>query len=148
MALNSTPNVAKPTGVAYLLGRVHRLLRRRLGEIISHLGLTVQQYTLLAVLGARGQLSNAQLAERSFVTPQAANEMVKVMEERGWIDRAADPSHGRVIHLRLTDAGREILDNAHIEVAKLEEEMLSGVPARDRDRLQDQLKACANALSV
>ncbi len=138
----------KPLGVAYLIGRLDHTLNRHLRESLAPIGLTVTQYTALSVLAGQSQLSNAQLAERSFVTPQAANEMVKVMEERGWIDRAADPSHGRVIHLRLTDAGREILDNAHIEVAKLEEEMLSGVAARDRERLQDQLKACANALSV
>lgn len=146
MAARSNENSPKPAGISYLIGRLHRLLRRRLGEAISHMGLTVQQYTVLSVLGARGQLSNAQLAERSLITPQAANEMVKAMEERGWIDRAADPNHGRVIHLRLTDAGREILDAAHAAVAALEDEMLAGIAARDR--FQDQLRACVNALSL
>lgn len=148
MATRRNGNSPKPSGIAYLVGRLHRVLRRRLGEVISHMGLTVQQYTVLAVLGARGQLSNAQLAERSLITPQAANEMIKVMEERGWVDRSADPSHGRVIHLRLTDAGREILDGAHVAVAKMEEEMLAGIAARDRERFQDQLKTCINALSL
>lgn len=137
-----------PKGVPYLIGRLHRILRRRLGEAISPFGLTVQQYTVLAVLGARGQLSNAQLAERSFVTPQAANEMVKIMEERGWIERSTAPDHGRIIHLRLAEAGRAVLADAHTAAAKLEDEMLAGIGAKDRQCLQDQLRACVHALSL
>jgi DNA-binding MarR family transcriptional regulator len=139
---------AAPSGVSYLVGRLHHLLRRRLAEAISPIGLTVPQYTALAILGARGQLSNAQLAERTFITPQTANEMVKTMEERGWIERSPDPSHGRVIHLRLTAEGKTVLDAAHAAVATLEDDMLADVPQRDRQRFQEQLKACVHALTL
>ena len=135
-----------PTGISYLIGRLDRLLRRRLGEVLSPQGLTVQQYTALAVLGARGQLSNAQLAERSFVTPQTANEMVKGMEERGWIERS--PGHGRVIHLRLTRTGRAILKNGHLAAAELEQFMLAKMPQREREQLLGHLKTCAQTLGA
>ena len=137
-----------PTGVSYLIGRLDRLLRRRLGEVLSPQGLTVQQYTALAVLGARGQLSNAQLAERSFVTPQTANEMVKGMEGRGWIERSADPSHGRIIHLRLTRAGNAALNKGHAAAAELEQIMLSRLPQAERDQLLGNLKICAQTLGA
>lgn len=143
-----TPDASMPTGVSYLIGRLDRLLRRRLGEVLSPQGLTVQQYTALAVLGARGQLSNAQLAERSFVTPQTANEMVKVMEGRGWIERSADPSHGRIIHLRLTRAGRAILNKGHSAAAELEQVMLERLNQSERDRLLESLRTCAQTLGA
>lgn len=137
-----------PTGIAYLVGRLDRLLRRRLGETLSHQGLTVQQYTALAVLGSRGQLSNAQLAERSFVTPQTANEMVKAMEARGWIERSQDPAHGRIILLRLTRAGQAVLDRCHAAAAELEERMLTHLGAAEREQLHGHLKTCAQALGA
>jgi len=140
--------LAMPSGTAYLIGRLHRMVRMRLAESISPLGLTVQQYTALAVVGARGQLSNAQLAERSFVTPQTANEMVKAMEEKGWIERAADPSHGRIIHLRLTREGQEVLSRAHAAAAAFETGLLAELAPRDRQRFHDYMKACVNALSL
>ncbi len=146
MKKDSAP--AMPSGTAYLIGRLHRLVRLRLAESISPLGLTVQQYTVLAVLGARGQLSNAQLAERSFVTPQTANEMVKAMEDRGWIERSADPSHGRIIHLRLTPDGQEVLSRAHAAAARFETGLLAELAPRDRERFLDYLKTCVNALSL
>jgi DNA-binding MarR family transcriptional regulator len=139
---------AVPSGISYLIGRLERLLRRRLGEAISHLGLTVQQYTALAVLGARGPLSNARLAERSFVTPQTANEMIKAMEERGWVERSPDPSHGRIIQLRLTRKGREMLDKAHAAVAELEDVMLAAIAPRDRQRFSDYLKTSIHTLNL
>lgn len=148
MATRQNGTAPMPSGIAYLVGRLHRMLRRRLGEVLSPLGLTVQQYTMLAMLGARGQLSNAQLAERAFVTPQTANEMVKAMEANQWIERFPDPNHGRVINLRLTEPGQAVLASAHAATARLENEMLMGVPARDRQCFHDQLKSAINALNL
>jgi DNA-binding MarR family transcriptional regulator len=139
---------ALPIGIAYLVGHLERLLRRRLGEAISPLGLTIQQYTALSVLGARGQLSNAQLAERSLVTPQSANEMVKGMTQRGWIERSADPSHGRIIHLHLTTEGEEVLQAAHTAAAQFEQEMLRELMESDRQRYREYLSASVRALSL
>jgi len=136
-----------PSGIAYLIGHLERLVRRRLGETISPLGLTIQQYTALAVLGARGRLSNAQLAERSLVTPQSANEMVKAMAKRGWVERSADPSHKRVIHLHLTRQGQAVLKQAHAAAAEFEGTMLEGIVERDRLHFQNYLRASVRALS-
>jgi DNA-binding MarR family transcriptional regulator len=140
--------VSTPTGISYLVGRLDRMLRRRLGEVLSPQGLTVQQYTALAMLHTRGQLSNAQLAERSFVTPQTANEMVKTMEARGWVERSPDPAHGRIIHLRLTRSGRTVLNNCHSAAAELEQIMLAQLPPTDREQLLGHLKTCAQALGA
>jgi DNA-binding MarR family transcriptional regulator len=137
-----------PSDIAYLVGHLERLVRRRLGEAISPLGLTIQQYTALSVLHARGPLSNAQLAERSLVTPQSANEMVKTMEKHGWVERSANPSHGRIIHLHLTPLGGKILQKAHAAAAKFEEGMLQGLTTGDRQRYREYLSASVRALSL
>lgn len=137
-----------PSGFAYMIGHLERLVRRRLREALSPLGLTIQQYTALSVLDARGRLSNARLAERSLVTPQSANEMVKVMEKRGWIERSADPSHGRIIHLHLTPLGEEILKKAHAIAADFEEEMLKEFNKSDRQHYREYLSASIRTLSL
>jgi DNA-binding MarR family transcriptional regulator len=144
----SAAQSASPSGIAYLVGHLDRLVRRRLSEAISPLGLTIQQYTALSVLGSRGQLSNAQLAERSLVTPQSASEMVKVMVKRGWIARSADPNHGRIIHLYLTAEGQEVLKQAHAAAGKFEAEMLEGLTARERQRYREYLSASVRTLSL
>ncbi len=138
---------ASPSGISYLVGHLDRLVRRRLSEALSPLGLTIQQYTALSVLGARGQLSNAQLAERSLVTPQSANELVKCMVKRGWIERSAAPRHGRIIHLSLTLAGQEILKQAHAAAARFEHAMLEGMSRQEQQHYREFLGASVRALS-
>lgn len=142
------PGSEAPMGVAYLVARLDRVLRRRLGETVAHLGVTVPQYTALAVLSRRGQLSNAQLAERSFVTPQAANEMVKTMEMRGWIERQNDPNHGRIIHLRLTPAGEQLVARCNAATAQLEASMLGQLNETERGQLLTHLRACVQGLGA
>jgi DNA-binding MarR family transcriptional regulator len=143
-----TTRSASPSGIAYLIGHLERLVRRRLREAISPLGLTIQQYTALSVLDARGRLSNAQLAERSLVTPQSANELVKTMQKRGWIGRTADPSHRRIIHLHLTPLGEEILNEAHAAAIEFEEEMLKELSKGDRQRYREYLSTNIRSLSL
>jgi DNA-binding MarR family transcriptional regulator len=69
-------------GLAYLVGRLDHVLNQRLRDSLAPAGLTVPQYTALSVFRAHGSLSNAQLATRTMISPQSANEMVKQMEAR------------------------------------------------------------------
>ena len=46
----------------YLVGRIDRVVRRSIDEVVRAHGLSVNQYTTLSVLDHRSGLSNAQLA--------------------------------------------------------------------------------------
>jgi DNA-binding MarR family transcriptional regulator len=129
------------------VGRLDRVLRRRIAEAVAPHGLSVSQYTALSVLNARGALSNAQLAERSFISPQAANEMVKAMEEHGWLLREPHPSHGRILHLKLTPRGTALLSQCDAAVDQVEAELLKDLLPGEREDLQRLLRACFSALA-
>lgn len=135
-------------GLAYLVGRLDHVLNKRLRDALSAFGLTVPQYTALSVFRAHGALSNAQLAERTMISPQSANEMVKTMEAGGWIARKPDPLHGRIIQISLTKQGVAILKDCDTTVAEVEALMFPGMSEEDRARLHSQLRAAVRALSV
>lgn len=138
----------RPSGVCYLIGRLDHALNRRIRDALTPLGLTVSQYTALSFLESQAQISNAQLAERSLISPQSANEMIKQMEKRGWVERAPDPSHGRIVRLSLTLAGQAMLDEAHGQIARLEAGMLAKLSATQRNTLQQNLRQVLHALSA
>jgi len=138
----------KPSGIAYLIGRLDHVLSRRMRDSLLPLGLTVPQYTTLSFLSTQGQLSNAQLAERSLISPQSANEMVKMMEGKGWIEREPDPSHGRIIQIRLTESGKELLHQCDALVSQLEATMLLEMGEKERLQFHKQLRALVKMLSV
>jgi DNA-binding MarR family transcriptional regulator len=139
---------AKPMGLAYLVGRLDHVLNQRLRDAVAPAGLSVPQYTALSVFRAHGSLSNAQLATRTMVSPQSANEMVKQMEAKGWIARTPDPAHGRIIQIGLTEAGQAVLAECDARVAQVERTMFPELDEAGRSLLQAQLRAAVRALSV
>ncbi|HZZ13720.1 MAG TPA: MarR family transcriptional regulator [Paraburkholderia sp.] len=130
----------RPPRLTYLIGSLDRILRRMMSDALAPLGLTLAQFTALSVLDARGQASNAQLAERSFITPQSANEVMSVMASRNWITREPDPNHGRIVVLQLTDEGRDVLRRGMETVRMLEEQMLAGTDADNATSVQTHLE--------
>jgi DNA-binding MarR family transcriptional regulator len=131
---------------SYVVARLDRALRAAIGQCVKPHGLTTSQYTTLSILGAKGGLSNAQLARRAYITPQSTNEVIDVLEERGLLERKAHPNHGRVLPLALTRKGRRVLAACDEAVAALEEEMLQGLTGRERGELTERLASAVRAL--
>lgn len=146
----STPieEAPRPTGVCYLVGRLDHALTRRMLDVLAPLGLTVSQYTALSFIESQTQISNAQLAERTLISPQSANEMVKQMCDKGWVERAPDPFHGRVVRLSVTVSGKPLLQQAHAAVARLESDMLAGLSLAQRKAIQSNLRQVLHTLSA
>jgi DNA-binding MarR family transcriptional regulator len=133
-------------GIAYLIGRLDRVLRQQLGARTAQFGLTAAQYTALSVLKTKGPLSNAKLARRALITPQAMNELVKALEQKGLVARRPDPDHGRVVQMLLTPVGETLVSKCDRVVRQLEDRMLQHVAGTDRGKLRGVLWACITSL--
>jgi DNA-binding MarR family transcriptional regulator len=144
----SARHAAAPMRLSYLIGQLDRLVSRQLTEALAAHGLTLPQFTALSVLRARGRSSNAQLADRSLITPQSANEVVKVMEANGMVMRMPDPTNRRIVLLQLTDAGHALLEQCDAAVDQIEASMLDDISAEDADALRALLHACVRNLRV
>ena len=131
---------------SYVIGRLDRVLRRRLTAAVEPAGLTLPAYTALSVLGAQDGLSNAQLARRSLVTPQSMSEVLTLLVDRGYVRRRPDPGHGRVMRTELTPAGRRALARCDRAVDAVESELLSTLDAGESADLRDALVRCGRAL--
>jgi DNA-binding MarR family transcriptional regulator len=132
--------------IACLIRRLDRVLHKQLGGRTAQFGLTAAQYTALSVLKARGTLSNAKLARRAFITPQAMNELVKALEQKGLVARRPDPDHGRVVQMLLTPAGETLVSKCDRVVRQLEDRMLQQLAGADRGQLRSVLWGCINSL--
>jgi len=132
--------------LSYAIGRVERVLRRRLTAAVEPAGLTLPAYTALSVLRAEDGLSNAQLARRSLVTPQSMSEVLALLVDQGYVRRRAEPGHGRVIRTELTSAGRRALARCDRAVDDVEQEMMGDLDADEAMGLRDVLIRCGRAL--
>jgi DNA-binding MarR family transcriptional regulator len=146
--LPAAPADNRPSGLAYIVGRLDHVLNKRLRDGLAPLGMTVPHYTALSVFRVLGTLSNAQLAERTMMSPQSANEMVKAMEAKGWIARAPDPEHGRIIPISLTDDGLAMLQRCDDVVREVERTMFPDLTDDERAWLHAQLRSAVRALNL
>ncbi|HEX7082823.1 MAG TPA: MarR family transcriptional regulator [Gaiellaceae bacterium] len=132
--------------VSYVVARLERAIRKAINERVKRHGLTTLQYTTLSVLGVGGQLSNAQLARRAYMTPQSMSEVLDALEGKGLVERQQHPNHRRVYPARLTAQGRRVLASCDEAVDELEEEMLTGLGAREVTALRRALVSAVRSL--
>ncbi|MEI7744334.1 MAG: MarR family winged helix-turn-helix transcriptional regulator [Chloroflexota bacterium] len=109
-------------------------------------GLTLSQHAILAAVGEDGLLSNAELARRSSITPQSAHELLRVLEERGLLERPSGAGPGRAGEIRLTSAGRRTLAAADARVTAIDARITEALGDGQARRLAELLAAATDAL--
>jgi DNA-binding MarR family transcriptional regulator len=139
-------DAAEGPRISYVIARLERAIRRAINERVSPYGLTVLQYTTLSVLGRRGGLSNAQLARRAYMSPQAMSEVLEALESKGLVRRKPHPNHRRVYPAELTAKGRRVLAGCEREVDELETEMLGGLAPVVRRHMREGALFAVRAL--
>lgn len=132
--------------LSYMIARVDRIISKLLAEQLRQLNITLPQYTALSVLAARGSLSNAKLAERSFIKPQSANKILQDLLNLGWIEKHSDPTHGRRILIQLTASGQDKITECNQIVEVLEQKMLKGIDINLALLIRNNLEIIVNNL--
>lgn len=137
---------ALPLRTSYVLARLTRIVQRRLEEALQPHALTLPQFTTLTVLLRRPGLSNAQLARRAYVTPQSMQEVLRTLEERGLVSRAASAENLRILKASLTAAGKRLVTLAERDAAEVDEALLGGLTPFERKQFVKSILKCVIGL--
>lgn len=132
--------------IGYLLKRVQAGLRAAMDQALEAKGLTTPQYAVLSALEEESGISNAELARRSFVTPQTMIRIVENLESSKLIERQPHPTHGKVLTVSLTTEGARRVASCHAAIAAIEDRMLKDLGVRERSTLRSLLERCAASL--
>jgi DNA-binding MarR family transcriptional regulator len=142
-----TPPALVTDRPGYLLKRAQAALHAGMADALREHGATLAQYAVLTALDEEPGLSNAGLARRAFVTPQTMHQVLRELEQKGWLTRRPHPGHARILQADLTQAGRTALRACHRAAGVVEEQMLAPLTPGDRQQLAAALRACIEALS-
>ncbi|MFC7407010.1 MarR family winged helix-turn-helix transcriptional regulator [Georgenia alba] len=142
----SRTQVEEPPTLLYVVKQVELAQRARLAEVLQGSGITVLQYTAMTVLQRRGPMSSAALARSAFVTAQSMADLVKALGARGLVERGPDPADRRHLLVRLTEAGRDLLDRYAGAVERLEADMVADLTPQQVAALRTYLNSCRAAL--
>ncbi|WP_425245637.1 MarR family winged helix-turn-helix transcriptional regulator [Streptomyces sp. NEAU-NA10] len=131
------------TGPMEIIGRVNRcaaLLQQAEDAPLRRAGLSRPEFDLLGALRRTGhELTPGELARETFSSGAAVTKRVKQLTERGLVERRVDTRDRRVAHVRLTDAGRDLVDGILPEQLAYESAVLSALDADRQGELADLL---------
>lgn len=134
--------------LGYVIKRVQQTLRSRMDAELDAAGITTPQYAALSILEEDQGLSNAELARRCFLTPQTMHKIIQGLEEKGFVKRKSDPTHGRKINTLLSSNGKKILKKAHVMVERIEREMTKNLTQREIQQTAQNLEKCIDPLEA
>ena len=108
------------------------------------------EFDVLAALRRAGSpyaLSPGQLGVQTLVTSGTMTNRIDRLEQRGLVQRTADPQDRRGVRVVLTDAGRSSVDDALIDLVARERQILSALDDRDREHLAALLRTLSDGFA-
>jgi len=109
------------------------------------LRLTMPQVKVLHVLSRCGKVSAGELADILGVSAPTVSDLVERMASMGLVQRERSRADRRVVHLSVTVAGEEALQQVRQERWSLLRELLEDMSPPDRDALGRGLRALREA---
>jgi DNA-binding MarR family transcriptional regulator len=138
----TTPTQAERSAATVTKGAIITDLRAAIGELkcvgserLVRLGISMTQLHVMHLLERHGELPMSRLAEMLDVSLSAGTGLVDRVEERGFVERIRVPSDRRVVLVRITPAGRQMLEDVELlrteiilrVLDQLDEKQLAGV---------------------
>lgn len=135
-----------PMAVIGRLGRAAAVVDARLAATFASHGIDSGTFDVLATLARQGEtfrITPAELAADAMITSSAVAQRLNRLDRLGLVVREPNPDDGRGKFVRLTDAGRELLDAVLPDHLVTEREILAPLSAEERDTLAGLLSKLA-----
>lgn len=88
--------------------RFNLLSNKKVQDDLEKIGLTLPQFYVLATIGYSGNLPFGDIGQKMMVTVSNLTGIVDRLEEKGLVARERDTHDRRVVHVKLTDKGRDL----------------------------------------
>ena len=132
--------------ICFSLYATSMAVTRMYKPMLDAMGITYPQYLVLAALGEEDGLTIGAIATRLFLESSTITPPVKRMEQAGLVMRQRNDEDERQVQVRLTAAGRKLLQQSKC----LGEELLarSGMSAEQIGTLNKRIQSLRDALAT
>lgn len=124
----------------HLVKWVEMAVRARVDRSMRAMSLSSSQLFALVLLDEQGETTSAELARRMHLTPQAMTTLLAPLRDGALIARRSDSAHRRRLQLSLTAAGQTLLAEVRKLTPPIEDELLDGLTAAERETLRRLLE--------
>ena len=122
-------------------------MHRQSDAQFARLGVTADQFVLLATLSRGNALTQRELARRMTSDPSTVRAMLVLLEKQGYVERTMHPSDSRARTVALTTAGKRKFRQAWKAGESIRADMLAAIKPNEAATLVSLLNKIATALS-
>jgi len=108
--------------------------------------LTPRQYAVLLTVSQNEGLSQTQLVDKTGIDRSTLADIVRRMLKKGLLSRRRTREDARAYAVKLTDDGWRSLKAADPVAKRVDERILSALPAQQRERFMSDLNMIVQAL--
>ncbi|MET4641549.1 MarR family transcriptional regulator [Streptomyces sp. NBC_01550] len=134
--------------IGYLIWQISQAYTQRFERALRPLGLTQAQFSTLVRLSLDGPLSSAELARRCGVTAQSMGTALRELVERGLVERRPHPTHGKIIEMCVTAAGKALAQQGETALEPCEQETLEPFLPQEQEQVRSHLRRMLGALNA
>lgn len=109
--------------------------------------LTPRQYAILLTVSQNEGLNQTQLVEMTGIDRSTLADVVRRMLKKGLLQRRRTRDDARAYAVKLTDEGARVLKTHDPMARKVDERILSSLPAQQRDRFLQDLNSIVQTLN-
>ncbi len=149
--LNRLTNSTLDFNAMSVVSNLHRAAQRMRGkmekEVLSHYSLSWTGFSLLYNLWIWGAMEMRKLAKSMGVTVATVSSIANTLERKDLCVRTVDQRDRRLVHLSLTDHGKDVIDELFPQFNRGETEIVSGLSVEEQQMLASLLRRISKNIS-
>lgn len=150
---NRTALIHDPVHADDVVVRTTRLadaLAANVGPLFAEYGLTMPQFNILRILYVQDPelegLPTGSIRERLLVRGPDVTRLIDRIEKAGLVERVRSAEDRRVVNVRLTEAGTDLVEEIHEPLMQHNRELFATIPESDLEQLAELLSRALKAL--
>lgn len=133
---------AKPPqpSIAYLIHRIAVRLEDSINAKARKYRLRIGEIRVLMRILDHGDLSVGRLADMTSIEPSALSHLLRRLAQGGWVTRTRSAKDNRLVHVGLTERGRDFAQTLQPYIHEYEGAVTQGIAADRRAALRAELE--------
>ena len=115
-------------------------VEQRIKKDIQTYGIATSEFTVLEALYHKGKQTVQEISNAVLINSGSITYVIDKLEDKNFIERKHGKEDRRVVHIEITEAGKEFMDDVFPKHQKAIEEIFEDINTEERKLIIDILK--------